>query len=273
MEETTTPATGAGPGTTPFVWAIGRIEPRLPSLAVEKELAQVTGRADLAGHTDREALHEVLSSRANRYLARQLCWVLLIEGLETYLLAPRDPVDLDLLVESLRPRPAPTDLDVVIGIRGPLAPPETCNGLVVPVVIVDQVYSFGRDDLLAAVPRPDDVAESGDESFRATAAEVFDLMLQTADNAGATDEHRALNYLAVRYPEVYARTAAAHAGNAALAGVEVRHSPLSGVRTIVDVVLGYRHRRTDVVERYFCRVDVTEEFPFLVSKLVPYVER
>ena len=31
-------------------------------------------------------------------------------------------------------------------------------------------------------------------------AEVLDLILQTADNAGATDEHRALNYLAVRYP-------------------------------------------------------------------------
>ena len=32
------------------------------------------------------------------------------------------------------------------------------------------------------------------------------------DNAGATDEHRALNYLAVRYPAIYAKAAEAFAG-------------------------------------------------------------
>lgn len=28
-------------------------------------------------------------------------------------------------------------------------------------------------------------------------------IVQIADNAGATDEHRALNYLVVRYPRIY----------------------------------------------------------------------
>ena len=32
---------------------------------------QVTGRAEVAGLTDREALQSVLSDRANRYLVRQ----------------------------------------------------------------------------------------------------------------------------------------------------------------------------------------------------------
>jgi hypothetical protein len=31
--------------------------------------------------------------------------------------------------------------------------------------------------------------------------------------------------------------------------------------------------QTDVVEKYFVRVDVTEEFPFLVTKLSPYYDR
>ena len=66
-----------------------------------------TGRAETAGLTDRQALHEVLSQRQNRYLVRQLCWVLTIEGLDTYILQPRDPADLDLLVEALRPDAAP----------------------------------------------------------------------------------------------------------------------------------------------------------------------
>lgn len=98
-----------------YVYALGRIEPRFPSLALEKEFAQATGRAETTGLTDREVVHTVLSQRQNRYLARQLCYVLTIEGLETYILHPRDPADFDLLVEAIRPASRPTDIDAVIG--------------------------------------------------------------------------------------------------------------------------------------------------------------
>lgn len=72
-----------------YVYAIGQVRPFFPSPGIEKELAQVVGRADTAGLTDRQTLHTVLSQRQNRYLARQLCYVLVIEGLETYILQPR----------------------------------------------------------------------------------------------------------------------------------------------------------------------------------------
>ena len=162
------------------------------------------GEPGTAGLTDRQSLHAVLSERQNRYLARQLCWVLTIEGLETYLLRPRDPSDLDLLVEAVRPAPRPTDVDVVIGVRGPIAPPEMCNGLMVPIVAFDQLYSFDVDALIKAIPRPENIEE---EQFGPAAEEVFGRIMQMADNAGATDEHRALNYLAVRYPAIYAKAA------------------------------------------------------------------
>src|SRR5215472_13613227 len=151
----TAPATNSGVAATPsYVYAIGRIEPRFPRPSVEKEFAQATGRAETAGLTDRAALQKVLSQRQNRYLARQLCWVMTIEGLETYILVPHDPADLDLLVEALRQAPSPMDLDCVIGVRGPIAPPEMCNGLMVPIVAFDQVYSFDRDSLIKSIPRP-----------------------------------------------------------------------------------------------------------------------
>jgi hypothetical protein len=253
-----------------FVYAIGRVEPRFTSLSIEKEFAQANGRADTAGKTDREALLSVLTDRAGKYLARQLCWVFTVEGLETYILVPRDPTDFDRLIEAVRPDPDRSDVDVVIGVRGPIASPEVCNGLQVPIVAFDQLYSFDRDELIREIPRPKGYAEA---KFRAASAELFDRMGQMADNAGATDEHRALNYLAVRYPAIYARTAEAHATEAALAGVEVRPSRLSGTRTIMDCIFSYTHRRTDVTEKYFCRVDLTEEFPFLVTKLSPFYER
>jgi hypothetical protein len=257
-----------------YVYAIGRVEPRFPSLAVEKEFAQVVGRAeDTAGLTDRETLQSVLSERSNRYLARQLCFVLTIEGLETYILVPRDPVDFELLVEAVRPSPRPTDVDVVIGVLGPIAPPEACNGLMVPVVAFDQLYSFDVDSLVQGIPRPDSIPEEREESFRSAAEELFNRMIQIADNAGATDEHRALNYLAVRYDRIYAQTADAYGRDSSLSGVEVRPSRLSGTRRIVDVVFSYTNRNTDVTEKFFVRVDVTEEFPFLVTKISPYYDR
>src|SRR5215470_2408164 len=153
----TPPTAGTGLTTRSYIYALGRITQRFPSLAVEKEFAQVTGQAQTAGLTDRQALQSVLTQRANRYLARQLCWVLEIEGLETYILVPRDPADFDLLVEALRPTPSPLDVDVVVGVRGPLAPPEMCNGLMVPIVMFDQIYSFDIDSLINSIPRPEQI--------------------------------------------------------------------------------------------------------------------
>ena len=67
------PAANGGTATSPsWIYAIGNIEARFPSLSVEKEFAQATGRDKTSGLTDRQALHTVLSKPENRYLLRQL---------------------------------------------------------------------------------------------------------------------------------------------------------------------------------------------------------
>ena len=253
-----------------YIYAMGKIEARFPSPAIEKEFAQVTGRTETKGLTDQQAFHSVLSQKQNRYIARQLCYVFTIEGMETYILYPRDPVGLDLLVEAIRPTPHATDIDIVIGVRGPVAPAEMCNGLVVPIVFFDQIYSFDTDTLVKSIPRPEKATA---KEFEPAAEELFNRIMQLADNAGALDDHRALNYLAVRYPAIFAKAAEEYGRNSSLSGVEVRPSRLSGVRTIVDVIFSYTNRGTDVTEKYFVRVDVTEEFPFLVTKLSPFYDR
>jgi hypothetical protein len=249
------------------VYAIGRIEARFPRLSVEKEFAQATGRTDTTGKTDQQTFHAVLCKRENRYLVRQLCWVLSIQGLETYLLQPRDPADIDLLVEATRPAPSPNDIDVVVGMRGPIAPPEMCNGLMVPIVAFDQIYAFDRGAFIKAIPRPEKTTAA---QFGPAAEELFNRIMLLTDNAGATDEHRALNYLAMRYPGIYARAAEEFARDFSLTGVDVLPSPLSGTRKIVDVIFSYTNRNTDFMEKFFVRVDVTEEFPFMMTKMSPY---
>jgi hypothetical protein len=140
----------------------------------------------------------------------------------------------------------------------------------VPIVAFDQIYSFSRDALVKAIPRPEKIPA---KQFAPAADDLFCRIIQMTDNAGATDEHRALNYLAMRYPAIYAKAAEQFGNDFSLSGVDVRSSPLSGTRHIVDVVFSYRHRQTDVADKYFVRVDVTEEFPFLVTKLSPYSDR
>ena len=258
----------AAPTFPSYVYALGRVEPRFPTVGVEKEFAQAIGRAETKGLTDRQALYEVL--KQHRYLARWLCYVLTIEGLEMYILQPRDPMDLKLLIEAIRREPSPMDLDAIIGVRGPIAPPEMCNGLMVPIVAFDNLYSFDRDSLLKSIPRPEHITE---DEFKATAEELLDRIMLMSDNFGTTDEDRALNYLAVRYPAIYSRTAEEFQHDASLTAVEVRTSPLSSTRKIVDVIFSYTNRNTDVIEKFSVRVDVTEEFPFLVTKLSPYYDR
>jgi PatG C-terminal len=252
-----------------YVYALGQIEARFPRPSVEKEMAQATGRAETAGRTDQQAFHQVLSQRENRYLARQMCWILTIQGLETYILAARDPADIDLLVSAIEPHDNPW-MSTVIGVRGPIAPADYCNGLMVPIVMFDQIYTFSRDALIQAIPRPE---QTPAQEFGAASRELFDRIMQMTDNAGATDEHRALNYLAVRYPAIYARAAESYAQNFSLSAVDVRPSPLSGTRKVVDVVFSHTNRNTDFTEKHFVRVDITEEFPYLVTKLSPYYDR
>ena len=140
----------------------------------------------------------------------------------------------------------------------------------VPIVVFDQIYSFDRAALIRAIPKPE---EQEAAQFGSAAEELFDRIMLMTDNAGATNEHRALNYLAMRYPAIYAKAAEQFAKEFALSAVEVRASPLSGTHDIVDVCFSYSNRNTDYMEKFFVRCDMTEEFPFLVTKMSPYYDR
>jgi hypothetical protein len=101
----------------------------------------------------------------------------------------------------------------------------------------------------------------------------LDRILQLTDNAGSSDEHRALNYLAVRYSGIYDKVSEQFGRDFSLTSVDVRPSLLSGTRKILEVVFSFTNRNTDFTEKFFVRVDVTEEFPFLVARLAPYYDR
>ena len=258
------------PQSLSYVYAIGRVDPRFPSISVEKEFVQVCAHIDSSGMSDRQLYFNVLSKREYRYLARQLCWVFAVQGLDTYIIMPRDLTDFDILIEAIREVPGSQDTDVAIGMLGPIAPPQMCNGLTLPIVVFDQLYSFSRDALIKAIPVPEGSTE---KQFRPVAEEVFERLTLIRDNTGSTPPHRALNYLAMRYPAIYSKTAQQFSLDYSLSSVEVRESPINGGRALVDVIFGYVHRKFGTTEQYFVRVDVTDEFPFLAKKLSPFYDR
>lgn len=262
-------ATAVSPLPPPCIYVIGHIEPRFPSLSIEKEARQAIARGGASKDTDRETIAKLLRDPSNKYIVRRLCWVLSVHGVYTYLLVPRDG-DYQPLVEAYRSERNPGDLDLVIGVRGPIANPDFCNGLMVPIVVFDQIYVFDRQSFLKSIPVPKDADA---KKFNAAAAEMFDRIASQMDNAGATDCDRALNYLAVRYDRIYSLAAEQFAKDASITGIHCLPSPLNGTRKIVDVIFSFTDRTTDVVSKFFTRVDVTECFPFLVSKMSPYYDR
>ncbi|MEE1766245.1 hypothetical protein [Streptomyces sp. SP18BB07] len=263
---------GRGGDTTPgYVYVIGQVRAVFPDLSVQHEFLQAAGAGGAHDASDADAVHRVLSAPENRYLARQMCYVLSVQGVDTYVLEPVDPTDLDDLVEALRPVRDYRDLAVVVGTLGPLVPPGACQGLSVPVVHVEKIWAFDSRELIEAIDRPADTTRKG---FEKTAREVLDRVLQLNNNAGLDPAHRALNYLTVREQEIYRRTSEMRSEGFVLSAVETGLSRLSvGSQTVITVVFSYTHRQTNVTEKWFVRVGLAGLFPFRVTPVQRYYTR
>ena len=248
-----------------YIYAIGNIEAHFPNVSVEKEFRQVAKNGATANLTDQQVLHDIL--KENRYLAREVCWVFSVEGIETYLLVPKTDSELTDLVNSIKPT-IKLDHEVIIGEKGPMATPRMCNGLILPIIVCDQVFSFNMEEFVNAIPKPKDVQE---EQFKESIRFVLEKIMHMTDNVGDMDSHRAMNYLSLRYPAIYTNTAEMFVKDNWLAGIVVQPSRLSGAtRNIVEVIFEFTNRNTDYRQKSFVRVDITNKWPFLVSKLAPY---
>jgi hypothetical protein len=266
---------GAESNLSGFVYAIGTIEADYPYVAIEREMQAVAERlgvdlpdGDLTTRPteDREWQYRVLSKaprKDTRWLARQLRWRLTIEGFPIFVLNPSDPSYFDDLIDALSPhkgdaksegrgrkrttKQAPADepaaaddLDVVVGVMGPQTP----DGI---AVVMDQLFQVDRDQLCPT---------------------RLPYLSQLADNRGLTDEERACNFLAARYkPQPPQLT------GYELSGMRVKPSRLgSGTDRILRAIYTFSNAQAAEKE-FFVRVDVTHEFPMIVSPLQPYLER
>jgi hypothetical protein len=247
-----------------FVYAVGRLDARFASLGAEREFAQISG-GDPAAVLRTRDLKEVLEDRENRYLAWQLCWVFQGPFADCCVVAPRDNSDLDLLIATLAPRNDRPLVQVIVGSQTPGFVDPACARLGL-LVDAEQILSFTMDEFLDELPPPE--GEENRDAFRETARHLFAHLTQRAGNTGVSDEHRALNYLALRYPAVYHLTFTAQREGKSLIGVDAGVTAM-GERHMARLRLAFRDARTHVVDRYLCEVDVTDVLPFVARPLTP----
>lgn len=265
---TCAPTPLTSPAESSYVYVIGEIDWRFPDASLENEFHQVRHATNVEGLTQQEIEKKILAE--NRYLARQVCWVMRSQTVETYVLLPRDTADYARFVAGLRPNTR-NDYDLVIGVRNGPAPPDTCGGLSVDLVFVDQIYSFNRDILLDEIKKP---PKANAQEFANSSREVFDLIQQMGDNQGNQDRHRAGNYLAVRSKDIYVKAHSLYEEGYRAQQIVGVPSRLSGTRgrRIIDVIFDFEHG-TRATRKFFVRVDVTGEYPFIVTPAQDYFER
>lgn len=260
--------TGAN-GSLGFVFAIGRLYPTFPNKSIEQEYIYAYEEYKAEGPPN-ALFYQVLSQGHNLYIAKQVCWVLQIEGVDAYIVKPKSDVELYYFIASLKPENfGELKYDVIIGKRGPIAPADTCNGLQLPTVVCDLSYDFTFNQFVANVQ----AAIPGIPI--AVVQNMLQQMLQVSDNAGETDAHRAINYLTIRNKDIYTMAWQMQVptsqppyppGAYFLQNVNVIPANVQGNRSIVDVLFEYLARDTYEKFYWYVKVDVTGEFPFLASK-------
>jgi hypothetical protein len=201
------------------------------------------------------ALQKVLEAPENAYLVREMCFVLLVQGVETYILVPRSPPDYRMLVEASK-----TELSAVIGTLGPVADASVCNGLTVPYLIFDMIYSFDKATLIAELPLP----EGADEAeFRKAAADIFNQVAQLIPTGRGME--RAVAYLTMRDPLFFHNIWNGFKRGAQLTSIETKPAPVNSTQNLVDVSVTMTDRSTGVQSCVYARVALASKLPYVAN--------
>ncbi|KNC67941.1 hypothetical protein [Pseudoalteromonas ardens] len=267
---------------TQFAYAVGFINAKFPNLNLEKELYQnsLMGNNEtqlpmLENINDDIALQRLnrnnqlyqtlfkgLSLAKNRYIASGMQWLLdnrYNEQMYT-LLIPTDELLTQCITALGRTQNDEAAQVVVIGQVQPL------NTILVQAIVPVSALPFGE------LSHGDN---HGKEQFQNLVTEITSLDI----SAGDTDAARALNYTLYNNPTIYqqsyhlcyqSRRDGPNPNGYQLVNVNVETSQ-SGDRLVADVIFTYQGINTGAMQFWRSRVDVTGEYPFMVSSWEQYL--
>jgi hypothetical protein len=252
-----------------MVYAIGRLEVRFPSLGVEREYQQRLARTPAAlkaGVSRASQVRAVLE--AHGHLAMGVCFVFMVGGVPAFVVAPLGSHTRAQVMDALEHAEDPDYVCVLIGRAGPMSSPAQCGGVVAPIAAASQIYDFSLEDwgtsLLEQLGPALKAKKVSNSTFQSLARDVFRHVVNSTENLGVSDVHRALNYALVQHPGL-PLAAAERAGSQQLDRIETRIIHGLGSRRQVAIVLTFVDLATGVSERLFTRIDVTEQWPFVAD--------
>ena len=257
-------------GTSPsYIYALGTVQTQFPSLSVEKEFYQAVGDADVDKAPNDALYFKYLSQGRNRYIAREMCWTFQIFNTDSYVVKPRSERELTHLISALAPRPHFT-FDVIVGQLGPLAPAEMCNGLQLPILLCDEMYTFTYNEVVETVK---DALPRGATTDQIV--EMLKMAFPLFANGGQTDAQRAVNFLITRYMAVYTTAwmmmfTEQDGQKYSFVGVNTQPSVVQGTDRVIDVIFTFRGEKNYDMVRWYTSVAVQGEFPYILTNMSRY---
>ncbi len=253
-----------------YVYAIGKLSVRLPSMGLEREFQQrqraLFSEAKKTARSQEGKMAQVLL--ANPHIAKFSSFVLSVDGIPAYIVRPTGSLMLERLISALDHEPEEQKWVTIIGKRGDMANPSYTNGIVAPEMFCDVVYVFTvqnlMENLIQQVKPILDSREWDAKEFNKKGSLLFHTIIGAPDNLGSMDGQRALNYLAVQHPGPYLATME-YDEKASLESIDTRVTEGPAGQKIVTVILKFVDRLTGIPSQVFTRVDVTEEWPFTVG--------
>jgi hypothetical protein len=249
-----------------YFYGVGIITADFPSLNVEKEFYQAAP-ANAPNPPTQRILFDILSKSENLYLAREMCWKFVINGgVTSFLIKPKSEIELYSMISAIEPGSS-IKLTAIIGEKGPISTPEMCNGLELPIIICEKVFSYSINSIL------DNIVN--DKISYQQAQYIFSRMIPLVDNTGDTDAFRAINFLSLNYYEIYRNIYTAEELNndpdvvVYFTGVQSHPSLVQGDSKLIDIIYSYSKSSEQI--KYVCRVDISGMYPFLVNPIVPYI--
>jgi hypothetical protein len=265
------------------VYAWGTVEATFPSLSIEKEFFQAIDPADAGGFDlsdtvdlwrvneiarSTSTVYNVLNNPANLFIAREMCWFLAgPDGGRRWALRPRNDLEVAQLVAALAPgQNANKQRQVLIGRRSPVPANPQCNGA--PAMTFNRIYPRTAANLVAAILATYPPLAQSQAQVQALVADLLAL----APGAGADGQGRAVNYLLLNELDLYYQayqlrynTRAPNSNGYELTALQPLVRQGSDGREQVDVVLTYQGNNTGTVSRWYYRVDVAGDFPFVAQ--------
>lgn len=280
--------TDQGSAARDYVFVNGYVKAEFDNLGLEKEfernlvsshengdnhLFMPENRSDVLKdknwYCDKEnCLSKQLSHPKNHYIARQMKWSLVNHYGDNIYLLEVNNLHLASLIKALEPQSSEPAFFMPVSILGYY---QVEGNESLPRIKIQKIGRLTPSDLVQKIHKQH--AGFNDKKLKLVITDILSL----ADNSGDTDQDRALNYALSHNLDLYMGAYELiynHSDRevAQLNNVSVI-TDIAGERKIAKVVFDFQNVESSVGQHWYCAIDVTHEYPFLLTSFKRYLPR